>query len=170
MNSQFIDKALLVFKGENYINKVNELGLINKEKHESILKIMNAFISSRNEGYQRDVEELSMLAAVFTPTFYHLNTFQIDVLKDIKFYSENLTRVLLYLFNDSVNELTPFLECSEGLKTHDIDSVYKELQGLSTDKPEHEIVMLKGKLFYSLVITIIENNNSREYQPIKEEE
>ena len=74
------------------------------------------------------------------------------------------------MIDDTVNELVPFTECSEGLKTHDIDSVYKEIQGLSVDKPEHEIVMLKGKLFYSLVITIIENNNSREYQRIKQEE
>jgi len=168
--SQFIDKALLVFKGENYLHKVNELGLISKEKHESIVRIMNAFISSGNEGYQRDVEELSMLAAIYTPTFYHLNTFQIDVLRDILFYTENLTRILLFLFDDSVNELMPFTECSEGLKTHDIDSVYKEIQSTTTDKPEHEIVMLKGKLFYSLIVTIIENNNSREYQRIKQEE
>jgi hypothetical protein len=31
------------------------------------------------------------------------------------------------------------------------------------DKQEVEVVMLKGKLFYSLIVTIIENNNSQEY-------
>ena len=35
---------------------------------------------------------------------------------------------------------------------------------MDISKQEHEIVMLKGKLFYSLFVTIIENNNSIEYQ------
>ena len=68
--SQFIDKALQVLKGKNYISKVNELGLISKEKYQKVIDVMNCFIATKNEGYQTDVEEMSMLAAVFTQSFY----------------------------------------------------------------------------------------------------
>ncbi len=162
MNTQFIDKALLVLKGQNYITKVKELGLISKSNYDKVVFIMNAFIATKNEGYQIDVEHLSMLAAVFTETFYHMNTLKPDVLVDIKFYSENLLRIHQYLYDDSVNELTYFTECSDNLKSIDIDGIYKEIT-TETELDEIKIVMLKGKLFYSLIGTILENNNSLPY-------
>jgi hypothetical protein len=160
--SQFVDHALLIIKGKNYITKVKELNLISKNNYEKTISIMNSFIATKNEGYQIEIEELSILAAVFTETFYHMNTFTQNVLVDIRFYSENLLRILLYLYDDSVNNLEYFLECSEKLKTIDIDGIYKEMSD-SSDIEEIKIVMLKGKLFYSLMGTILENNNSYEY-------
>ncbi len=157
--SQFVDKALALLKGRNYINKVKELGLISRENYQKILNIMNIFINK--EGYQTDVEEMSMIAAVFTETFYHMNTFKQDVLTDIRFYSENLLRILLFLYDDSVNQLNYFMECSDAVKTIDIDSIYKEMS--ENVNEEIKIVMLKGKLFYSLMTTILENNNSIEF-------
>lgn len=161
--SQFVDRALLIIKGKNYINKVKELNLISKDKYEKTISIMNSFISTKNEGYQIEIEELSMLAAVFTETFYHMNTFTLDVLIDIRYYSENLLRILLYLY-DKIN-LEYFLECSEKLKSIDIDGIYKEMSEI-TDIDEIKTVMLKGKLFYSLIGTILENNNSYEYNTV----
>jgi hypothetical protein len=159
--SQFIDKALVILKGKNYINKVKEIGLINKDNYQKMIHIINSFISVQNEGYQTDIEEMSMIAAVFTETFYHMNTFRVDVLTDIRFYSENLLRILLFLYDDSVNQLTYFMECSDALKSIDVDSIYKEMSENITE--ETKIVMLKGKLFYSLMTTILENNNSIEF-------
>ena len=75
-----------------------------------------------------------------------------DVLLDIKFYSENLLRILLFLYDDSINELEYFMECSDALKTIDIDGIYKEIQENETD--EIKVVMLKGKLFYCLILKI----------------
>jgi uncharacterized protein YPO0396 len=73
-----------------------------------------------------------------------------------------LLRILLYLYDDSVNNLEYFLECSEKLKTIDIDGIYKEMSNVS-EIDEIKTVMLKGKLFYSLIGTVFENNNSCEY-------
>ncbi len=164
MNAQFVDRSLVILKGENYMKKVRELGLISKENYDKISEIMTNFISTKNEGYQEDVQELSMIAAVFTETFYAMNTFIPDVLKDIKFYAENLFRVLLYLYDDTVTDLEYFLECSDGLKTIDIDGVYIEMsESVSQELEKLKVVMLKGKLFYSLMQTILENNNSAAY-------
>ena len=159
--SQFIDKALVILKGKNYINKVKEMGLISRDNYQKMLNIINSFISVKNEGYQSDIEEMSMITAVFTETFYHMNTFKVDVLTDIRFYSENLLRILLFLYDDSINELNYFMECSDGLKSIDVDSIYKEMSENITE--ETKVVMLKGKLFYSLMTTILENNNSIEF-------
>ena len=161
--AQFVDRSLLFLKGVGYLDKVKELGLISRPNYDQVITVINSFIASNNEGYQKDIEEMGILASVFTETFYHTNTLKSDVLLDIRFYSENLLRILNYLYNDSVNSLDYFTECSEGLKTHDIDGIYKEMVDTAGEKQEMEIVMLKGKLFYSLIVTIIENNNSREY-------
>jgi hypothetical protein len=165
MNAQFVDRSLLILKGENYMKKVRELGLISKENYDKISEIMTNFISTKNDGFQEDVQELSMIAAVFTETFYAMNTFKPDVLTDIKFYSENLLRILLFLYNESVTSLEYFLECSDGLKTIDIDGVYAEMTDMSSSEEfdKLKVVMLKGKLFYSLMQTILENNNSASY-------
>jgi hypothetical protein len=53
------------------------------------------------------------------------------------------------------------MECSDGLKSIDVDSIYKEMSENITE--ETKVVMLKGKLFYSLMTTILENNNSIEF-------
>ena len=166
--SNFVDKALIVFKGEEYIKYVKELGLIDRSKYDSTIKIMNNFLHSGVEGYQKDVEEFAMLASVFTETFYHMNTFQKDVLKDIKFYSENLLNIIRYLYDDSVNEVIIFKECSDGLKNIDTENIYKEVISVNSDKQDYELAMLKGKLCFALFVTILENNNSGEYIRVEE--
>ncbi len=163
MNAEFVDRSLLILKGETYMKKVRELGLVRGENYDKILNIMTNFISTGNEGYQEDVQQLSIIAAVFTETFYIMNTFNPDVLTDIKFYAENLLRIMLYLYDDTTgDDLEYFLECSEGLKKVDIDGVYAEMS-TSDEIQKLKVVMMKGKLFYSLMQTILENNNSASY-------
>jgi hypothetical protein len=167
--TEFVDRALLVFKGKKYLPHVHDLNLVNKPKYEKVLKLIHYFKSTQNEGYLRDIEEFSLLAAVFTETFYHMNTLAKDVLLDVKFYSENLLNILLFLYDDGVNEITSFIECSNGLKTIDVEGIYKDVLDIK-EKNEVELVMLKGKLMYALVVTIMENNNSSEYHDLKEKE
>jgi len=157
--SAFVDKALAVFKGETYFDKVNALQLIDKERYRNVVKLIDHFIAL-GEGYKLEVEELSMLAAVSTYSFYCMNTLAVNVLIDVKFYSQNLYNVLAFLFGGS-KELKPFTECSDALKA---DSIYNDILALNTEVPHPELAMMKGRLFYHLVVTIIENNNSREYQ------
>ena len=49
--SQFVDKALLVFKGEDYINYVKELGLIDRSKYDKVIKLMNNFLHSSHSCF-----------------------------------------------------------------------------------------------------------------------
>jgi hypothetical protein len=157
--SNFVDKALAVYKGETYFTKVNALQLIDKERYNNVVKLIDHFIAL-GEGYKTDVEELSMLAAISTYTFYCMNTLPVNVLIDIKFYSQNLYNVLAFLFGGA-KELNPFTECSESLKG---DNIYTDILAINTEVSHPELAMMKGRLFYHLIVTIIENNNSHEYQ------
>lgn len=155
----FVNKAIAVFKGETYFSKVNELQLISKERYQNIMNILEYFLKL-GDGFKTDVEELSMLAAVSTYTFYYMNTLPINVLIDIKFYSENLYNILSFLFVEDVKELKPFIECSEKLKA---DSIYQDILNININTEEPQLAMLKGRLLYHLIVTIMENNNSIEY-------
>ena len=159
MSSTFVDKALAVFKGEKYFAKVNELQLIDKERYQNVMKLLEHFLAL-GEGFKTDVEELSMLAAISTYTFYCMNTLPINVLIDVKFYSENLFKVLTFLFTDEITEIQPFTICSEALKA---DDIYTDILAINSETEQPQLVMLKGRLMYHLVVTIMENNNSHEY-------
>lgn len=157
--STFVDKALTVFKGEAYFAQVNALKLIDKEFYQNVGKLIDHFIAL-GEGYKNEVEELSMLAATSTYSFYYMNTLTVNVLTDVKFYSQNLYNILSFLFGGT-KQLTPFTECSEALKA---DSIYTDILAISAEVSHPELAMIKGRLFYHLIVTIIENNNSCEYQ------
>jgi hypothetical protein len=158
-SSAFVDKALAVFKGETYFSKVRELQLVDKERYQRVMKFVEHFLSM-GDGFKTDVEEMSMLAAISTVTFYNMNTLPINVLIDMKFYSENLFRILTLLYTENPDKFIPFTECSDALKT---DDIYKDIKSLNAETDHPQFALMKGRLTYHLFITIIENNNSAEY-------
>jgi hypothetical protein len=109
---------------DKYFQVINELELCSMERYRWVLRTL-----STGTGTNRDT--LLLLGLVYTPNFYIDVVFPVEILRDIKFLSENLWSLINYFTDDTCihpipyNKCTPTLESSQEELVRRVESMEK---------------------------------------------
>ena len=104
---------------ESYFRVIEELGLGSVDRYRWLIDQLCSLGAPGESPDHRDPrrESLLLLGLVYTPTFFLDNIYPEEILRDIKYLTENLWEVVRYRYGgDDTPPPTPYRRCTKALE------------------------------------------------------